>query len=99
MFDDLNALKKKYGKIKRDNEDLYINLHPIQRGGVLTPEAQQALIEWGDGYSLCDNCLKGDIRLNIITTRLKLDLYSLKSPKKPTARMALPTRKMNVPAI
>jgi Sep-tRNA:Cys-tRNA synthetase len=33
-----------------------INLNPIQRGGILTPEARQALIEWGDGYSVCDFC-------------------------------------------
>jgi len=33
-----------------------INLNPIQRGGILTPEARQALIEWGDGYSVCDYC-------------------------------------------
>ncbi|MHA1729748.1 MAG: O-phospho-L-seryl-tRNA:Cys-tRNA synthase [Promethearchaeota archaeon] len=56
-------LKNKYGNIRRGNEDNFINLQPIQRGGVLSPEAQKALFEWGDGYSLCDNCLKGDIRL------------------------------------
>lgn len=33
-----------------------INLNPIQRGGILTPEAKKALIEWGDGYSVCDFC-------------------------------------------
>ncbi|MBN2095281.1 MAG: O-phospho-L-seryl-tRNA:Cys-tRNA synthase [Candidatus Aenigmarchaeota archaeon] len=33
-----------------------INLNPIQRGGILTPEAKQALVEWGDGYSVCDFC-------------------------------------------
>ncbi|MFX1259052.1 MAG: O-phospho-L-seryl-tRNA:Cys-tRNA synthase, partial [Promethearchaeota archaeon] len=35
--------------------------HPIQRGGILTPEAYKALLAFGDGYSLCDNCLKGRI--------------------------------------
>jgi Sep-tRNA:Cys-tRNA synthetase len=65
MMNDIEALKKKYSSaaIKRSNEDQFINLQPIQRGGVLTQAAQKALVEWGDGYSLCDNCLKGDIRL------------------------------------
>lgn len=65
MVDDIDSLRKKYNgsNIKRDNEDQFLNVQPIQRGGVLTPEAQKALMEWGDGYSLCDNCLKGDIRL------------------------------------
>jgi len=62
---DIDKIKNKYNTkmLKRENEDFYINVQPIQRGGVLTPAAQKALIEWGDGYSLCDNCLKGDIRL------------------------------------
>ncbi|MHA1820853.1 MAG: O-phospho-L-seryl-tRNA:Cys-tRNA synthase [Promethearchaeota archaeon] len=59
----ISELRSKYTDIRRGNEDEYINLQPIQRGGVLTPEAQRALVEWGDGYSICDNCLKGDIRL------------------------------------
>ncbi len=33
-----------------------INLDPLQRGGILTPEAKEALVEWGDGYSVCDFC-------------------------------------------
>lgn len=33
-----------------------INLDPLQRGGLLTPEAREALLEWGDGYSVCDFC-------------------------------------------
>ncbi len=33
-----------------------INLDPLQRGGILTPEARDALMEWGDGYSVCDFC-------------------------------------------
>ncbi|MEA3254857.1 MAG: O-phospho-L-seryl-tRNA:Cys-tRNA synthase [Candidatus Altiarchaeota archaeon] len=32
----------------------YINLNPIQRGGILTPEAREALIEFADGYSIYD---------------------------------------------
>jgi len=34
-----------------------INIDPLQTGGILTNEARQALIEWGDGYSVCDFCL------------------------------------------
>ena len=33
-----------------------INIDPLQRGGILTPEARDALAEWGDGYSICDFC-------------------------------------------
>ena len=40
----------------RVREEEYINIDPIQRGGVLTLEARKALIVYGDGYSLCDYC-------------------------------------------
>ena len=33
-----------------------INLNPLQRGGILTKEAREALIEFADGYSVCDFC-------------------------------------------
>ncbi|MFC1787362.1 O-phospho-L-seryl-tRNA:Cys-tRNA synthase [Halobacteriota archaeon] len=33
-----------------------INIDPLQTGGILTPEARDALIQWGDGYSVCDFC-------------------------------------------
>uniref|UniRef100_A0A7J2TIJ7 O-phospho-L-seryl-tRNA:Cys-tRNA synthase n=1 Tax=Archaeoglobus fulgidus TaxID=2234 RepID=A0A7J2TIJ7_ARCFL len=33
-----------------------INIDPLQTGGKLTEEAKRALIEWGDGYSVCDFC-------------------------------------------
>lgn len=33
-----------------------INIDPLQRGGILTPAAREALLEWGDGYSICDFC-------------------------------------------
>lgn len=39
-------------------EETAINLDPIQVGGRLTPEAMKAIIAWGDGYSVCDNCRK-----------------------------------------
>ncbi len=55
----------KYRNLSRGLEEKYININPIQRGGVLTPEARKALLEFGDGYSACDYCVKG--RLDLIT--------------------------------
>lgn len=51
---DPNSLQK-FGFIKRDAVD-FININPLQTGGRLTRDAQKALLEWGDGYSVCDNC-------------------------------------------
>jgi len=45
---------EKFTNLKRDIAQ--INLDPLQRGGILTPEARAALVEWGDGYSICDFC-------------------------------------------
>jgi Sep-tRNA:Cys-tRNA synthetase len=45
---------EKFTKLKRDIAR--INLDPLQRGGILTNEARAALMEWGDGYSVCDFC-------------------------------------------
>lgn len=42
----------------RTNEELSLNVNPIQAGGRLTPEARKALIAYADGYSVCDYCLK-----------------------------------------
>jgi len=39
----------------RPNKDR-INLNPLQTGGILTPEARKVLVEFGDGYSVCDYC-------------------------------------------
>ncbi|VVB71317.1 O-phospho-L-seryl-tRNA:Cys-tRNA synthase 1 [uncultured archaeon] len=50
MLDNLVKLTN----LKRDIAE--INLDPLQRGGILTPEARAALVEWGDGYSVCDFC-------------------------------------------
>ncbi len=50
MLDNL----EKFCNLSRDNAD--INIDPLQRGGILTPEARTALLEWGDGYSVCDFC-------------------------------------------
>jgi Sep-tRNA:Cys-tRNA synthetase len=44
----------KFANLRRDVAD--INLDPLQRGGILTPEARAALVDWGDGYSICDFC-------------------------------------------
>ena len=34
----------------------YINLNPIQRGGIVPEETRGVLDEWLDGYSICDFC-------------------------------------------
>ena len=38
----------------------FINIDPLQTGGKLTEDARRMLIEWGDGYSVCDFCT-GDL--------------------------------------
>lgn len=40
---------------KRETKD-FINIDPLQTGGKLTEDAREALLEWGDGYSICDFC-------------------------------------------
>ncbi|MHC1602777.1 MAG: O-phospho-L-seryl-tRNA:Cys-tRNA synthase [Methermicoccaceae archaeon] len=51
----MNVDVKKFGFIpRRTRRD--INLMPLQTGSLLTPEARKALLEWGDGYSVCDYC-------------------------------------------
>ena len=42
----------------RDLEEVAINIDPIQAGGRLTADAMKAIIAYGDGYSVCDNCRK-----------------------------------------
>lgn len=46
---------QKFGFVRRDTPR-EINIDPLQTGGILTEEAKKALIEWGDGYSVCDYC-------------------------------------------
>ncbi len=46
-------------------EELFINLDPIQAGGRLTTDAMKAVLSYGDGYSVCDNCEK-PFRLDFI---------------------------------
>ncbi|MGD2249780.1 MAG: O-phospho-L-seryl-tRNA:Cys-tRNA synthase [Candidatus Methanofastidiosia archaeon] len=41
----------------RIREEAFINIQPIQAGGRLTVQARKALIAYGDGYSVCDECL------------------------------------------
>ena len=60
-LNNIHKLKQKYSNLRRNANEEFINIHPIQRGGILTPEAYKALVSYGDGYSLCDNCLKGRI--------------------------------------
>lgn len=50
----------------RSREEEFINIHPIQAAGRLTPEARKAIISYGDGYSTCDYCRK-PFRLDKIT--------------------------------
>ena len=46
--------------------ELFINIDPIQAGGRLTADAMKAVIAYGDGYSVCDNCRKPN-RLDYIS--------------------------------
>ena len=58
----------RYIGMRRDfSEEEYINLQPIQRGGILTEEARRAILEFGDGYSTCDWCPPKTARLDMIT--------------------------------
>ncbi|MFO7966179.1 MAG: O-phospho-L-seryl-tRNA:Cys-tRNA synthase [Archaeoglobaceae archaeon] len=43
------------GFIHRKTKD-FINIDPLQTGGRLSEDARKALVEWGDGYSVCDFC-------------------------------------------
>src|SRR3989304_7359327 len=54
---------KKYRNVIRGLSETYVNVLPIQRGGVLTAEARKALLEFGDGYSVCDYCFESRVDL------------------------------------
>lgn len=41
--------------ISRPHRDM-INVMPLQTGSILTDAARRALVEFGDGYSVCDYC-------------------------------------------
>jgi Sep-tRNA:Cys-tRNA synthetase len=51
---DARALRKLQQLNRQGPQD--INLNPLQRGGLLYPESRQVLLEWADGYSICDFC-------------------------------------------
>lgn len=53
----------KYKNLRRRVSRDWINIHPIQRGGILPPESREALISFADGYSTCDYCLEGRVDL------------------------------------
>jgi len=58
---------QRYTRLQRDfSEERYVNLHPIQRGGVLTEAARRVLLEFGNGYSTCDWCPPKAARLDMI---------------------------------
>jgi Sep-tRNA:Cys-tRNA synthetase len=59
----------------RTREEESINIQPIQAGGRLTAEAMKALIAYGDGYSVCDLCLK-PFRLDFIKKPNIAEFYS-----------------------
>ena len=50
-----NRTLQKLANLQRQHKGL-INLMPLQTGGLLTDAARKALIEFGDGYSVCDFC-------------------------------------------
>jgi Sep-tRNA:Cys-tRNA synthetase len=59
----------------REKEEEYINIQPIQAGGRLPADAMKALLAYGDGYSVCDLCLK-PFRLDFIKKPNIADFYS-----------------------
>ena len=61
----LDKKLEKYLNLRREVKG-YINLNPIQRGGILTEAARKALVEFGDGYSVCDWCPPKTPRLDLI---------------------------------
>jgi Sep-tRNA:Cys-tRNA synthetase len=50
-----NKSLQKLAKLQRQHKGL-INLMPLQTGGILTDAAREALVEFADGYSVCDFC-------------------------------------------
>ncbi len=50
-----NRTLQKLANLQRQHKEL-ISLMPLQTGGLLTDAARKALIEFGDGYSVCDFC-------------------------------------------
>jgi len=50
-----NTSLQMFQSIKRDTRG-FINIDPLQTAGLLTEAAKETLLEWGDGYSVCDYC-------------------------------------------
>jgi len=50
-----NKSLQKLASLHRSHKG-FINLMPLQTGSILTDAAREALIEFGDGYSVCDFC-------------------------------------------
>jgi len=46
---------QRLAEITRQHRDM-INIMPLQTGSVLTDAARRVLVEFGDGYSICDFC-------------------------------------------
>ncbi|GAH82169.1 unnamed protein product, partial [marine sediment metagenome] len=46
----MNKSAQKLANLRRPHKN-FINLMPLQTGGILTDTAKEALIEFGDGYS------------------------------------------------
>ncbi len=59
-------LRKYVGLHRKYAGGQLINLNPIQRGGILTEEARRVIVEFGDGYSVCDWCPAKTPRLDMI---------------------------------
>jgi Sep-tRNA:Cys-tRNA synthetase len=57
---------EKYRNLRRNVGEGWINVHPIQRGGILPPESREVLLSFGNGYSTCDFCIEG--RIDLIKT-------------------------------
>lgn len=53
----------KYRNLERRVGGDWINIHPIQRGGILPPATKKVLLEFANGYSTCDYCLEGRVDL------------------------------------
>ena len=53
----------KYKNLRREVDESWINIHPIQRGGILPPETRETLLSFADGYSVCDYCIEGRVDL------------------------------------
>jgi len=54
-YSSIEELKLRYEGLRRPFRESII-LNPLQTGGRLTEAAKSALMEFGDGYSVCDHC-------------------------------------------